>query len=217
MHVHGEGSPPTAGGVQLGGFAQAVSANPIAQSAVPVSFRKSETLPSCRNDADSGVVHAVLMQGAADAASGLRRARTGARMAAIAVLRHPGSAGLSNSQIARELGVPETTLRRWRRALARQGRSLTSGESTYAPATGDNAPGQGRTPGKLHGSLCRQVAEMKGRASPTARRLLNVIEHWLFGHSTPAECLNALERFVGNCQVPVTDRDGEHREAKGKA
>jgi hypothetical protein len=58
---------------------------------------------------------------------------------------------------------------------------------------------------------------MKGRASPTARRLLNVIEHWLFGHSTPAECLNALERFVGNCRVPVTDRDGEHREAKGKA
>ena len=40
------------------------------------------------------------------------------------------------------------------------------------------------------------MATMKGKCSPKARRLLNIVDNWAFGEATDADCLGAIERLL---------------------
>jgi len=139
---------------------------------------------------------------AANSGHGLRRGNTDLATAIKRALEHPYSADLSDIQIAKHLGVPETTFRRWRNRLSpprggdspfltrvacRNGKSY----SIRVDAIGRGRLGiaQSRSKLDLKEALCR----MKTKASPDARSLLNVVGNWMFSATTDDDCLSAIE------------------------
>jgi transposase-like protein len=137
----------------------------------------------------------------ANAAHGLPRTRTDARTAVLRALAHPNSAGLSNSQLARHLGIPEATLRRWRKTLSSSNdedsvRIVNRKGAVYAmrvEAIGCGRHGPQRSKAKSLRDLRAGLTTMKDSASCDVRNLLNIITNWVFGPTSAANCLTALE------------------------
>jgi len=120
-------------------------------------------------------------------------------------MKHPNCSTMSDVQLAEYLHLPRTTLRRWRKELSwpncQDGvgvRIVTRADTTYPLTTsriGKQAAPERQK--KAHRDLQAEFAEMKASSSPTARRLLTIFEHWVWNKSSPVECLDAIERVVG--------------------
>jgi hypothetical protein len=144
---------------------------------------------------------------AANAAHGLRRSSVETRAVIQAALRHANSAKLSNVLIAKHLHVPEATVRYWRKRLSSQGcedgdRVVTRGGTTYTLATTNIGKDTGYKRTGTRRDLRAELGVMKEKASPTARRLLNIIEHWVVAQATSTECLAAIEGVVRGWNTP---------------
>jgi hypothetical protein len=143
----------------------------------------------------------------ANAVHGARRTAAETRNIIQLALLHPNAKALTNVQIAKALHLPETTVRRWRNKLSSPRgedslRTVTRGGTTYQLSTAKLGKKRGvRQPGARR-DLKAELAEMKSNGSPTARRLLNIVGNWVSGAATPADCLTAIERFVGYIGPP---------------
>lgn len=137
---------------------------------------------------------------------GVRRTRAEVSIIVGRALQHPRAVKLSNVQIAKHLGIPETTLRRWRARLSSPSgedtsRLVTRRGKTYEMNTaliGKKADRRGIAKSKRE--LREGLVEMKRRASPEAHRILNVLTNWVFGPASAAECLRAIELIVAGCR-----------------
>lgn len=136
-----------------------------------------------------------------NATHGLRRTTTEMRRIVEQALRHPAAARLSNVQIGKHIGMPEATVRRWRKRLSSQSdedgvRLATRGTRTYPIDTRRIGKRATRPRAKSLTDLRMGLDEMRSLASPDARRILNVFGHWAFGQGTTSDCLEALEKIV---------------------
>jgi len=117
-------------------------------------------------------------------------------------LGHPNGIQWSTNQIAKHVGVPEATIRRWRKHLSspdgEDQRLATRGGVTYSIRTANigKTPIRPRNSSSLRYDLKGCLSEMKINASPAARRLLNIVGNWAFGGSTATECLSAIENVI---------------------
>lgn len=145
---------------------------------------------------------------AVNATHGLRRSRTETEAVIQAALQHTKGATLSNVEVAKHLHVAEGTIRYWRKKLSSQVRDdkvrvVTRGGTTYELNTrriGTSGRGQHTTSRR---SLQLDLASMKESSSPTVRRLLIIIEHWVLGQADPTRCLDGIERFVRGHRTDV--------------
>lgn len=154
---------------------------------------------------------------AANSVHGLRRTEADTRAVIQRALLHANAATLSNVQIAKHLHIPETTVRRWRQKLSPPSgedrvRVVTRGETTYTLTTTNIGKKDGERRTRPRRDLGAELAEMKEKGSPTARRLLNIIGHWTVGEATPRECLEAIERFVRHWDAPGETIGGDRDE-----
>lgn len=141
---------------------------------------------------------------AANATHGIIRTRKETEEIVRLALRHPHAAGLSTVSIAKYLHMPESTVRYWRDKLTSSSqngedevRIVVRGSSQYLLKI-DNL---GKSRSSCSGSQKRrdlkiELAEMKERASKDARSLLNIIERWALGQSSPSRCLDVIESFL---------------------
>jgi ParB-like chromosome segregation protein Spo0J len=139
----------------------------------------------------------------ANAAHGCRYTRAERQTVICRALTHANARDLSNNQLAKYLGVPEPTLRRWRKRLFPSvkitgSRVATRKGRTYMMRTvsiGANNKAQ-----LLKAKTLRQLREeaegMKASASDSARRVLNIVSLWAFGTCRPADCLEAIEKVL---------------------
>jgi len=142
---------------------------------------------------------------AANTTHGLRRSPEDTEEIIKRALAHKNGVVLSNNQVARHLGVPEATLRRWRKRLSspddEDSRLAVRGGSTYFINTGPigkhSTPQAASIPAKPKLKLEQSLSEMKTQASPEARRLLNILANWLLGSASDSASLLAIERLIG--------------------
>jgi hypothetical protein len=146
----------------------------------------------------------------ANAEHGLRRSRKDVEVLVTRALQHPNGLGLSNNQVAKHLRLPEATVRRWRKRISSLSgediRLAVRGGTVYSIRTtkiGHNRISQGwrRSPKALRTSL----NDMRGRASPEALRMLNIIGNWAFQGANASDCLAAIERLVAKCSPANPD------------
>ena len=139
----------------------------------------------------------------ANSQHGLRRKRSDILFLIQRALRHGNAASLSNVEIAKHIGLPETTVRRWRKRLSsptgedRQ-REVTRKGTTYTlHFKGAGKPTEEmdlQQKSKQH--LNRELIEIRRSvASPELYELLNAIEQWMAGGSA-AEFLAAMEALL---------------------
>ena len=146
---------------------------------------------------------------AANATHGSRRSWAETRAVIRLAVEHSKSANLSNVQIAKHLHLSEATVRRGRNKLSSShdedsGRIVTRGKATYLLTTTRIGKSSGeRQARKSRRDLRAELGDMRGRGSPNARRLLNIVGHWVLGEATPTDCLDGTERFVQSCSPSV--------------
>jgi Homeodomain-like domain len=139
---------------------------------------------------------------AANSAHGLRRSSADLQHIISSALRHPKAAQLSTNQVAKHLGLPEATVRRWRKRLhlegCEQGRRIAKRRDTAyeirISGIGKTAGSSRATP-KTRRDLERGLAEMKASCSPGLLRILTVLGNWLFGPTSSLDCLKAIEQI----------------------
>jgi hypothetical protein len=158
-----------------------------------------------------GEVHAFVFEGTIDDARwasyasngthGLRRTPEEVRRVTGLALQHPNAGRFSNSELARYLCIPESTLRRWRNTLCPPDtrepiRLVTRGESRYLQNTTQIGKRVHTRRAKSRSDLQTELFTMKAGSSPGVRRLLNILANWIFAGATPEACLAALERLI---------------------
>jgi transposase len=138
----------------------------------------------------------------ANAQHGLRRRRSDVALLIGRVLKHSKGSGLSNVELAKHLGIPEPTVRRWRKRLSSSNdddgyrRVNRNGTSYTLHFSRDAKPPRGRNPKlKAKEQLQRELSEMKRAASYDINQLLTAIGHWM-ADGTPSDCLLALNTLV---------------------
>jgi DNA-binding transcriptional regulator YiaG len=133
----------------------------------------------------------------ANSRHGLRPSQADFKRAVVRALRHPYAANKSTNQLAAHLGVPEATLRRWRKGLRSSSDVLLAKRigKTYDIDTTNIGRG-GRDGSKPRRILSEELVSMKASASPDAARLLNVFGCWLFRGMSSDECGQLLEGIV---------------------
>jgi transposase-like protein len=146
----------------------------------------------------------------ANSQHGLRRKRSDMMGLIERTLKHTRALSLSNVQIAKHLGIPEPTVRRWRKRLSssddddgsrrvsRKGTSYTLHLKQREQHTETKNLKQ-----KPKQQLRRELMEMRLAGSPEINRLLNVIDHWMAGGSA-AECLKLLETLLASLSVEAS-------------
>ncbi len=139
---------------------------------------------------------------AANATHGVRRTKADIEAIVRRALEYPKSHLLSNVQIARHLHVPEATLRRWKKLISSSidedtVRLATRGGSLYPMRTaniGKNREPAVRPPSRS--VLGEDLEGMRRSASPPAGRMINILGHWILGHSSATTTLSAIERLI---------------------
>jgi len=144
---------------------------------------------------------------AANSTHGMRRTAEETRRVIRLTLAHANATHLSNVELAKHLHLSEATLRRWRKKLSSSHdedavRVVKRGKSTYQLVTKQIGAAVRARHDKSVTTLRAGMATMKGRCSPKARRLLNIVDNWAFGGATDAECLDAIERLLRERTVP---------------
>jgi hypothetical protein len=139
---------------------------------------------------------------AANSLHGLRRTHAEVERVIGLALKHSNSETLSNVQLAKHLGIPETTLRRWRQKASPPDpangniRIVKRGGSTYSLCTERIGKSKTPVPAKTRTTLRRELSEMKEHASPNVRRILNIIGNWALNAATPKDSLDAIEQAL---------------------
>jgi hypothetical protein len=142
----------------------------------------------------------------ANVAHGLRRTAADIRLVLERAAVHARGLQLSNSQLARHIGVAESTLRRWReQSSSHDGedtiRMATRGGNTYAIET--------KRIGKTsHGISCRakpidklrsEFSDVKRLASPGTSKVLKIVEAWVFEGGPTTVFLDRIEELFHDC------------------
>jgi transposase len=138
---------------------------------------------------------------AANSTHGARRQPAETERVIRLALLHPASAGLSNVQIAKHLHVAEATVRRWRSRLSSPReehtiRMVTRGGRTYCLSTEGIGRRASQRSAARRRDLRAEVGEMKGMAQVELSGLLNIVDHWVRGRLSPAECVLKLRQAV---------------------
>ena len=141
----------------------------------------------------------------ANAGHGIRRTRREIVLAVQRAVKHTKAAKLSNVQLARHLGIPETTLRRIRGRLsspngedssgvrmASRGGKLYQINTTSIGKTRTKSGERSRSVAQLH----LGINEMKARGSVDAQHVLTIFRNWAFGNTNSDDCIRALEQFI---------------------
>lgn len=116
-------------------------------------------------------------------------------------LGHPNAAQLSNVELAKHLHVSEKTIRRWRKKVSSAHaedtvRLVTRGQSTYSLTTKKIGRHRADRSLKSRKRLRAELALMKQKGSPKARRLLIILGNWALGSAAPVESLEAIEQVL---------------------
>lgn len=141
----------------------------------------------------------------ANVTHGLRRTPSDVANAIRRSLAHPKSKRLSNTQIAKHVGVSEHTIRRWRNRLSsssdedsnlriasRGGKAFEMNVAAIGQAT-RRASSSGK---KSKAQLRLELQKMRDESSsPQIVAVLNIMDHWVFGSSTTADVLRALKHI----------------------
>jgi len=141
----------------------------------------------------------------ANSVHGLRRTRKEVALAVQRAIKHAKATKLSNVQLAKHLGIPESTLRRIRGRL-----SSPNGEDSNGVRIASRAGklyqintmsiGKNRTKSQERSRSVAQlhlgIDEMKARGSADAKRVLTIFRNWAFGATNSDDCIRALEQFI---------------------
>jgi transposase-like protein len=119
-------------------------------------------------------------------------------------LQHPNSAQLSNVELARHLGIPEATLRRWRKRLSSSSgddgfRVVNRNGTTYRLRVGGIGKGASVLASRSQkniNALRRDLHAMQAEASASAQRILCSVEAWIFQGGSALECLKNVEAIL---------------------
>ncbi|HEX4138239.1 MAG TPA: ParB/Srx family N-terminal domain-containing protein [Bryobacteraceae bacterium] len=146
----------------------------------------------------------------ANSEHGLRRTRADLRVILERAFRHEKGWRMSNYELSRHLGIPETTVRRWRKSmLAPNGvdekRVVVRSGQKYILQT--SHIGKVRSPSRRKSirDIQRDLAAMRYDASPDCRRLLAVIVKWTRCNAAQSDCLRALEALILEWKVSVSE------------
>jgi hypothetical protein len=137
-----------------------------------------------------------------NATHGLRRSRTDNLIAIRRAMDHPQSVELSHRELARHVGIPESSFRRLlgqlhleaqpERIVSRRGRTYRMHVQAIGKCAQDKV-GQSRL--RSRNELRAGLSAMKKRASQPVRDLLNIFGNWALGTATDDDCLAAFERL----------------------
>jgi ParB-like nuclease domain len=142
----------------------------------------------------------------ANATHGLRRRKEDICIVLRRTLQHKRSAAFSNVEIAKHIGVSESTVRRFRnQEFPNTGpnkvRHVRRGGVEYK-MTIPGIPGcpnadldEMQTPGTRQ-QLYEDLVQMKSQSQGDVRAALNVFFHWAFGSASNTDCLSALGRLI---------------------
>lgn len=150
----------------------------------------------------------------ANTTHGLPRSRADIKHLVSSALRHPKATPLSTNQIAKHLGLPEATVRRWRNRLLSEKadghrRSALRGGKAYEISIsqiGKSSAPQRQIKKRI--DLQNGLGNMKSLASSDLRRVLNVLGNWLFGTTTTADCADAMEKIIE--ELKASNRKAPH-------
>jgi hypothetical protein len=111
---------------------------------------------------------------------------------------------MSHIELAKYLGIPEATFRRWRKKL-----SPSTGDDRVRTVCRNGKPYEMKVSGigrheaaqaHIRPKGLREIREgllsMKANASVDARFLLNTFMNWVFGPVAEKDCLQALENIL---------------------
>jgi hypothetical protein len=165
----------------------------------------------------------------ANSLHGSRRTKADIRWLIQRAACHANASRLSSNQIARHLGIPEATFRRWRELL-----SSSDDEDATVVAIRKGKPYEMDTAriGKCSTILSSRprtnqgirndLQIMKEHASPRSRRILNVVGNWIQGVTSPMNCLLAIENIMthsspsSNTSQVGSDREGVPTVVEGR-
>lgn len=146
----------------------------------------------------------------ANTTHGLRRTQEDVAVAVRRALEHPNSRTLSNVAIAKHLGLPEATFRRWRRRLSspdgevsvrvveRKGRTFEMDVS----AIGKAVERGGETRVQKRNPICDNLEQLKGKTNDLGvRAVLNVFLNWASGATNDDRFMQQLEQLNGRTSM----------------
>jgi transposase-like protein len=120
-------------------------------------------------------------------------------------LQHPRAANLSHIELAKYLGLPEATFRRWRRELSPSNdgddvRTVRRNGKPYEMRVScigrKNQDAEASPRLKTLAELRTGLVYMKANASTEARFLVNAVMNWAFGAVGDRDCLQTLEKIL---------------------
>lgn len=141
---------------------------------------------------------------------GLRRTAADVALVLERAMVHQFGSRLSNREIGRHLGIPETTVRRWRRRIlprdaeAEDGRVATRNGKSYIIRTANiGTAGKSRAlvriepkPWSLDYELRLHLKELAELSSPRVQPLVRIWEKWLLGQVSTPVCLEVIEDIL---------------------
>jgi ParB-like chromosome segregation protein Spo0J len=151
---------------------------------------------------------------AANSSHGLRRSRADIEVIIRRALEHPKGSHLSNRELARQLSLPEPTIRRWRRRVSASPDADTIRIAVRAglayPIETANIKKSGelrRHREKSLEDLRREFNTIKQLASPHGRILLTIIGSWIFESAPATVCLDRIEEAVRELSLVAGKRE----------
>lgn len=140
----------------------------------------------------------------ANSQHGARRSEADIMLTLTRAVAHPRASHLSSNQIAKHLGIPEATFRRWKKRISsptdedgtrlavRKGKTYTINTANI----GKKGHGTGQYGLKSAAKLEEDLALMRDVASPRAKRLLSILSHWIRNTSAVPATLAAMEQLL---------------------
>jgi transposase-like protein len=169
-------------------------------------FHRLAAASLCRRDTIQAIINrgtvseAVWHSFGTNTRHGLRRTCQETRNIVTRALKHSNAMHLSNNRLAAHLGIPESTLRRWRKEVRCvdeevRVRTVSRNGVTYQIRIDNIGSRVERGPRKKSvRQLQSELHSMKTASPPDVRRVLNIIEKWIFAGTSTDECLLALTR-----------------------
>jgi hypothetical protein len=139
----------------------------------------------------------------ANAANGLRRTRADLQLVMARALEHQRATGLSTNHLAKHIGIPESTLRRWKQRSSSHGGedehqvcvAARKGVTYRIDTKNIGARGSTRRPLRSGHPLATDLEAMRSvTVCPETRRILAILEKWVFGLADYRATVLALDR-----------------------
>jgi hypothetical protein len=142
---------------------------------------------------------------AANAAHGLRRTRADIEVIIRRAVEHPKGSQISSRELARHLGMPEPTLRRWRKRVSASPDADTTrvairaGRAYLIDTVNIKKSGELRRRKQMSlDNLRGEFNMLKQLASPQVEILFAILGSWLFDGGPATVCLDRVEEAVRN-------------------